>query len=627
VERSFDNRPTQMSGDYIMKCEAKKMYKKTMNIKEVDITNPRFVISEASFIEIQEFIGKYPAERGGILGWDSDGIIRHFAPDPTGRCNAGAYDPDIEKMNAIIKRWKTEGIHFCGFAHSHPPNVKALSSHDEWYAGEILMAFKKLNLLWLPIVMTIPDTGQFKVLPYAAIPTEEDRRKCPIVNATLWLVDGHGVVVYPKFSRRDVRPNVHNSLSIDFASGGISVISSAKPKKSMSIEVHGKEKRWNYFGHFEYLWRFSRLNPHHQQEITTKQLHDAFYLSVGDQIKAEQVRGNYLSRIAAAYDLKQLDRTRLIFVGTGGAASMIRNCARMGFGEFILIDPDMVTETNVATQQAIPETIGMPKVEALARDIVRINPAAAVLTIDERIENIDDEQFRLLCKQTLRGTTSIASECRTCAAYDTHNSSVNKRLPYQTILFVLTDNFWAQAHGHRLGLNFGLSTICAQEYIDGRGAEITYTVPGVTPACHRCITASRYREYLQHNYINEVTSEGAPIFAAEFLNAILGHILLAVAHHGSKNPRWGGMIKRLGNRNLVRIRMDPDFDKYFGNTFAKRHAGAKGVESLFMLDSLFVSQTPDCGQSESRPVCPDCNGTGDLRDAIGTFIDTRNMRY
>ena len=123
-------------------------------------------------------------------------------------------------------------------------------------------------------------------------------------------------------------------------------------------------------------------------------------------------------------------------------------------------------------------------------------------------------------------------------------------------------------------------------------------MPGITKSCHRCITASRYRAYLKDNYKNDVTSEGAPVFGAEFLNSILGHILLGMAFHGTDNPRWGEMITRLGNRNLIRVRMDPNFDKHFGDTFGKRHEGAKGKDSLFMLDSLFLPQTPDYGQSD-----------------------------
>jgi hypothetical protein len=190
----------------------------------------------------------------------------------------------------------------------------------------------------------------------------------------------------------------------------------------------------------------------------------------------------------------------------------------------------------------------------------------------------------------------------------------------------LTDNFHAQARVHRLGLQYGINTICAQEYEEGRGAEITWTVPGITDACHRCVTASRYKAY-QEGYKNTVTSNGAPIFAAQMLNAALGQILLAVAHHGTRHHKYGNWVRRMGNRNLQWIRMDPDFDLFMKRpVFGQRLAGAAEPDAFFMMDSIFVAQTPDRGQSETRPVCPDCGGQGDLRNVIGTFADTRPMR-
>jgi hypothetical protein len=73
--------------------------------------------------------------------------------------------------------------------------------------------------------------------------------------------------------------------------------------------------------------------------------------------------------------------------------------------------------------------------------------------------------------------------------------------------------------------------------------------------------------------------------------------------------------------------MDPDFDLFMKRpVFGKRLAGAAEPDAFFMMDSIFVAQTPDRGQSETRPVCPDCGGEGDLRNVIGTFADTRPMR-
>jgi hypothetical protein len=222
-----------------------------------------------------------------------------------------------------------------------------------------------------------------------------------------------------------------------------------------------------------------------------------------------------------------------------------------------------VTESNVGTQSADPKMIGVSKVEALATDIGSLNPASAVIAVQTKIESLDDDDVRSLCFRPIRA----------CSADSPGRQGPMKRSgckPKQTILLVLTDNFEAQARGHRLGLHLGLSTVCAQEYREGRGAEITFTVPGITPACHRCITSSRYKAHLTDGYRNDVTSAGAPIFAAQMLNAAIGHIVLAVAHHGTDHPRFGNLISRFGKRSLILLRMDPDFDAQMGQPIQMR---------------------------------------------------------
>jgi hypothetical protein len=71
-------------------------------------------------------------------------------------------------MNSRIDEWLNVGVEFCGFAHSHPLGLSHPSRHDAWYSGRILEAFEGLDHLWIPIVMTRPDTGRFRLLPFVA---------------------------------------------------------------------------------------------------------------------------------------------------------------------------------------------------------------------------------------------------------------------------------------------------------------------------------------------------------------------------------------------------------------------------------------------------------------------------
>jgi hypothetical protein len=565
----------------------------------------RITITENTRERICDFIGKFPAERGGILGADPDGVIRHFAPDPTARCTPGAYDPDIEEMNRQIKKWKAENIKFCGFVHSHPRYFKRLSGADEDYATKILGAFKSLDRLCLPLAMTIPDTGRFELIPFVALPDAKNRSKVIFEPAEIDIeaksTDPAGASATTTEAANQSEKTVPHNPGIDeAAAAGLTT--------------------WRYYGDFPSAWRESDFRKRGQSaKERVEPLERTRELQQSEIVRQRSER--HFERVKTAVDVPLLNDTRLVFIGNGGAADLIRDSARCAFGEFVLIDPDQIAESNIGSQSADPAKIGMAKAEALAHEVRAINPASAVLAMTCKIEEISDSDFEVLTKAPLRYYNNAA-----VARVLGSNPLGHPKQPSQVILLGLTDNFHAQARVHRLGLQHGIRTICAQEYETGCGAEITWTVPGVTAACHRCLTASRYKAY-QEGYQNTVTSNGAPIFAAQMLNAALGQILLAVAHHGTRHPKYGNRVRRMGNRNLQLMRMDPDFDLFMKRpVFGQRLAGAAEPGAFFMMDSIFVEQTPDSGQNETRPVCPDCGGVGNLSDVIGTFADTRPMR-
>jgi hypothetical protein len=218
------------------------------------------------------------------------------------------------------------------------------------------------------------------------------------------------------------------------------------------------------------------------------------------------------------------------------------------------------------------------------------------------LDEIDDQQFELYTSgQTERWKISRSLVCG------------------------LTDNFHAQARVNRLALHFGLPSLCAQVYREGRGAEVTFTHPDVTPACHRCVLSSRYRAYLDEGFNNTVTSDGTPIFATTRLNSLKGFITMALLHHDSSHPRWGSLLQRIGNRNLIQLRLDPDLATTIGlRVFDKVFEKANSERILFD-ETVWLPQAPE-GPSAGTPPCPDCRGTGNLRDSTGTFADTRTMR-
>ena len=78
--------------------------------------------------------------------------------------------------------------------------------------------------------------------------------------------------------------------------------------------------------------------------------------------------------------IEKLQNSKVAVFGIGGVGSyVVEGLARAGVGSFILIDKDVVDETNINRQIiATYQTIGVPKVEVAKQRILDINPNAKI---------------------------------------------------------------------------------------------------------------------------------------------------------------------------------------------------------------------------------------------------------
>ena len=83
--------------------------------------------------------------------------------------------------------------------------------------------------------------------------------------------------------------------------------------------------------------------------------------------------------------MERLNGAIVAVFGVGGVGSFaVEALARSGIGHLVLIDHDVVDETNINRQlHATTKTIGQSKVELMKSRILEINPAAIVETIKE----------------------------------------------------------------------------------------------------------------------------------------------------------------------------------------------------------------------------------------------------
>lgn len=525
---------------------------------------PVLVLHWPVLAEIIDSIGRLRAESGGPIGSHQEHVgASHFHFDESSRKSAVTYSPDYKLLNRLFKTdWNPKGIRLCGFIHSHPGRMNRPSCGDEVYAERILKAIEDLECLWLPIVSTVPDTGQFRLVPWAVYRAENG---VSVVRGRLQVA--------------------HAPAECGLEVCGERVLEAIRADEVLEEIVIGR-----------------RVEPVAVDVAAGVATGTSDPASTGQTDAGFDISQTF-ERVVDAYDLALMKASRMIAVGAGGAADWLEQLARAGLGQFIMIDPDVVSETNLATQQTYRRDIGRPKVDCIAERIRDINPMAKAIALQKSLDDLTDEDIRRLALEPIDG-----------------------RLAEKAVICGLTDNFFAQARVNRLALQLGLPSLCAQVYREGRGAEITFTYPGVTPACHRCILSSRYRHFLEQGQSNDVTSHGTPIFATARLNAIKGFVMLALLHHGSTHPRWGSMLSRIGNRNLIQIRMDPDFAETMKMTVFNRVFEQADQSRLFFDEVVWLPQKEESPQTGYAYRCPDCGGTGDLRKAIGTILDTRLLQ-
>lgn len=101
-----------------------------------------------------------------------------------------------------------------------------------------------------------------------------------------------------------------------------------------------------------------------------------------------------LARLYGASALKTFRGAHVCVIGVGGVGSwVVEALARSAIGRITMIDLDNLAESNVNRQlHALTDTLGMAKVEALARRIAQINPYCEVTQVEEFVaaDNVAD---------------------------------------------------------------------------------------------------------------------------------------------------------------------------------------------------------------------------------------------
>jgi ThiF family protein len=271
-------------------------------------------------------------------------------------------------------------------------------------------------------------------------------------------------------------------------------------------------------------------------------------------------------RIRPTIDVDLMQQAHATIVG--GAYGLTQDLVRCGLSSLTYVDFDRIDASNPARQDFNMTDIGQHKAEALARTLEQINPAVEVNYLLRDFCDIGQEEF------------------------DLHFG--------HTDLFIFaTDSFPAQARGNLQALRLRKPAVWIGMYKGGRAGEIVYWMPDVTPACYRCVCSSRYRAFAAQARpdANEthIPSTGGTIFDLHLVDAIAGQIAVGLLTAGADN-RMGRLIRQLGNRNLLQIKLDPEYRLGDTDIFA-RYLGNHPANFSFTTIALPM---------EPEPGCPDC---------------------
>ena len=524
------------------------------------IPNKTIKFSTKVLDDFRKNVGKYRAETGGMLASKTDpNLIDECYFDVHSRNTSGTFYYDVESMSEVFRAWKANGFVTNGIYHSHPIGCVRPSYHDISTAL-LHLRFFELDYFYLPIIQN--ERRGFYTMYFYVVRQEDD---CLNVNLEYVLKANEDGYVYASFKKWSQNYSIKQ---LDAYRDGIN---------------HQEERNAE------------------EEEKKVDGLNVTTITSQEKSVMRRAVESNdYFTKVQSLYPDNVLDKV-IICIGTGGARSALENFARSGFRNYILMDADIVSPSNVATQGVFISEMGKKKVDVIRQRILDINPDAKVVCVDRFLDdNMSDEEFK------------------------SYMDMFPGRKPTDYLILGCTDNFEAQKRSSILALKYGTPYLAAMMYKAGAAAELIFVYPGVTESCPRCLLGSRFEKY-ENGFENDVDSSACTIFATERMNALKGYIaLMLLMYHEAPGNAFSDMLDSVKDRNFVQIRLNPNVKDVLGiGIFDRVFTGTERY--TFMDETVWIPQKPD-HPSNGYETCKLCGGTGHLEDPYMKRPGTKKIK-
>ncbi|MBS0016139.1 MAG: ThiF family adenylyltransferase [Arthrospira sp. SH-MAG29] len=494
-----------------------------------------YLISENALRQIHQHIALDPPERGGaLLGPIGKNLISHFILDQNGQTSGASYLPSRTLTCRVQQMEQEMNLEFKGVIHSHPGGLDRPSGPDEEAMREGLQINPHIPCFVAPIVTLLAPRqalrshelplGQGKISFYAAY-----RQGNGIRVETLPMKSIEESEFTPMHQEL---PSVTHLIETDL--GRVQqAFGSYKPPMIFVTEMEGQNIQagcLNLKG-LELLFLFSNTYPTtppillatltdkdtEQVElpwslqtpaeerlvvalksvITGGGYYQKVYRPLGKpgltkdekiaaiagwsgcysetdpQGEAKQLQQSLFARSTGLLS-EQISQKRVLVAGTGSVGSYLaEQLVRSGVGGLTLIDPETVETANLCRTTYEIIDIGQPKVKALGRRLLNINPLV---------------QLKLEEKSLL----------------DYQPSEFDKLVQEADLIVATTDDVAAQRIINRFAYFRKKPALFVGLYQGAEGGEVIITMPDKTP-CYVCATANRHQFEVQ---VGKVSNDG-----------------------------------------------------------------------------------------------------------------------
>lgn len=167
-------------------------------------------------------------------------------------------------------------------------------------------------------------------------------------------------------------------------------------------------------GFYENIYSFDNTVPSQKQYISKPKINfdEILFIRNSDSIVVESFDGkvceieeysiyqDIFSRNLGIIESKYLSSKCAVICGCGSVGSLVAiELAKSGVGNFLLIDNDILSYTNISRHQCGIKSVGCYKVKAVKEKILDINPNSKVEVIVDIIENVPKNIFDNYCNK------------------------------------------------------------------------------------------------------------------------------------------------------------------------------------------------------------------------------------